>query len=102
MPQRFAKAGFIPVGSETLSLANSTALGLNSTNVQASAFHISVETQHGRYGFNSTTPALTTGVLLEKDTNHWLESITTPASLLFQRTTGTCTINIQAYKRPGE
>ena len=99
---RTAPAGMIAAGFQALSLANSTALGLNST-VQAtgaSAFLLSVETQNARVRFDSTAPTLSTGVLLVKDKEYLFEGVDA-SSIKFQRTTGTCAISVQAFTRPG-
>ena len=99
--RRTAPAGLIPAGFQTLSLANSTALGLNSTCILGKAFHLSVETQNARYRGDAVAPALTTGVLLVKDADYWIQDID-GANLKFQRTTGTAKVSIMAYTRPGE
>lgn len=89
-------AGLIPVGFQTISLANSTALGLNTTCITGRTFHFSVETQSARYRDDGTAPALTTGVLLATGT-HWLLDVD-PTKLKFQRTTGTAKISIMSYR----
>lgn len=99
--KRTAPAGLIAVGFQVLSLANSTAVGVNSTVGKAQALHISVETQNARYRGDGTAPALTTGVLLVKDHDYWFDGVQV-ANLKFQRTTGTCKVSIMGYRRPGE
>ena len=99
--RRTAPAGLIPLGFQVISLANSTAGTLNSTCAAGSAFHISVETQAGRYRADSTAPTMTTGVLLPASAQYWLDGVRGSA-LKFQRSTGTCKISVMAYKRPGE
>lgn len=101
MAKRNTPAGMVGLGLQTLSLANSTALGLNTTCIGGKFFHISVETNDCRYRGDGTSPALTTGVLLKKDMEHWLMDI--PGSLLkFQRATGTSKVSVMAYKYKGE
>ena len=96
--------GLTAVGFQALSLANSTALGLNSTCKAGRVFHLSVETNTVRYradASNSTTaPKLTTGVLLATGMT-WLLDVP-PANLKFQRTTGTAKVSVMAYKYVGD
>jgi len=99
--KRFAPAGLISVGFQTIILANSTAVGLNSTVKKGSTIHFSVETANARYRADGTDPALTTGVLLVKDHDYWIEGVPA-AAIMFQRSTGTSKISVQGYRRPGE
>lgn len=94
IPRVMASAGF-----ETISLANSTAIGLNSTTQAGSVFHVSVETQAVRYRADGTDPTVNTGVLLATG-SHWLENVTA-SELSFQRNTGTCVLSVQAFKYKG-
>jgi len=94
---RNTPAGLIPVGFQTISLANSTALGLNTTCITGHTFHFSVETQNIRYRDDGTNPALTTGVLLASGAAYWLLDID-PTKLKFQRQTGTAKISLMAYR----
>lgn len=94
-------AGLIPVGFQKITLANSTALGLNSTvRIGAHVFDVSVETNDARYRFDSTAASLTTGVLLPAANVYRWEGVSPSqiANLTFQRSTGTCVLNIQSYK----
>ncbi len=101
MTKRNIGAGMVTAGFQTLSLANSTALGLNTTAIQGKVFCLSVETNNARMRADGSSPALTTGVLLPKDNVYWLFDV--PGSALkFQRQTGTCKISIQAWKYKGE
>jgi len=95
-------AALIPVGFQTISLANSTAIALNST-IRASAtnLHFSVETQHARYRADSTDPTLSTGILLTTGTVYRFTGFNGTSNLKFQRTTGTCTIYLMGYKEGG-
>lgn len=98
--RRNTPAGLIAVGFQVLSLANSTALGLNTTCIQGRVFHLSVETNDCRYRSDATAPTLTTGVMLQSDQMTWLFDV--PATnLKFQRATGTSKVSIMAYKYPG-
>ena len=101
--KRVTLAGLIPVGFEVLTLSNSTAAGLNSTNRTATVFDVSVETNNARYRADGTAPTLTTGVVLLKDVGpyRW-EGFNGTAVLKFQRTTGTAKISIQSYKLAGD
>lgn len=101
MAKRNTPAGMVAAGFQTISLANSTALGLNTTCIVGKFFHLSVETNDARYRADGTNPALTTGVLLKKDLEHWIMDV--PGSTLkFQRTTGTAKVSIMSYKYKGE
>ena len=101
-PRRTRLAGLIPVGFQTLSLANSTALALNSTLRGARVLDISVETNPARYRADGN-PALTTGVLLPKDIAPFrLEGYNGTALLKFQRTTGVSKVSIMGFKHPGD
>ena len=93
---RWVKGAFIPGGFQIITLANSTAIGLNTTVIQSDAIHISVETQSARYRADGTDPALTTGVLLLAG-DHWFEGFTRSADFKFNRSTGTCNISVQGY-----
>jgi len=100
--RRTSPAGLVSVGFQTISCANSTALGLNTTCQGGRIFHVSVETQNGRYRADGVAPALTTGVLLlTTNSPYWLEGID-PSKIKFQRATGTLKVSVMAYKRPGE
>ena len=99
--KRTAPAGLIALGFETITLANSTASGLNSTNDSATAIRFSVETNDARFRDDGSDAALTTGVLIQADTTNFWEGIN-GANVSFQRSTGTCEIHLMAYTRPGE
>ena len=102
MARRNTPAGMVVAGFQTLSLANSTALGLNTTCRLGKFFHVSVETNSCRYRFDGTAPALTTGVLLATG-EHWLPFDCAAGTVLkFQRTTGTSKVSVMAYKNQGE
>ncbi len=98
--QRVGLAGLIPVGFQTMSLANSTAVAVNSTCRNASVLFISVETNHARYRADGTAPALTTGVLLPTGLLHRIEYNGTSV-MKFQRSTGTSKVSLMAYKYAG-
>jgi len=96
--KRVGLAGLIPTGFQTLTLANSTALGLNSTVRRSHVLDISVETNHARYRSDGTAPTLTTGVLMPKDYFYSLHGYNGTSLLKFQRSTGTCKVSIQGYR----
>ena len=100
MAKRNIGAGMVSAGFQTGSLANSTALALNSTTLLGKVFHISVETNSLRYRADGTAPTLTTGVLLATGV-HWLYDVSA-SGIKFQRSTGTAKVSIQAYKYKGE
>lgn len=100
MPRTNVLHPLVSAGFQMISLANSTALGLNSTCQAGHWFHISVETNTVRYRSDGSVPALTTGVLLATG-DHWLSNVPGTA-LKFPRTTGTCKLSVQAYKYVGE
>lgn len=100
MPRRNTPPQFASAGSQRISLSNSTALGLNSTCQAGRWFHISVETNKVRYLATGSSPTLTTGVLLDTG-DHFLPDVP-GASLKFQRSTGTCVLNVMALKYLGE
>ena len=98
MAKRNTHAGMTAIGFQTLSLANSTALGLNTTCRVGKFYHLSVETNSCRYRFDGTAPALTTGVLLATG-EHWLPfDAAAGTTLKFQRQTGTSKVSVMAYK----
>ena len=91
------------MGFQTLSLANSTALGLNSTMRGARVLLISVETNDARMRADGTNPALTTGVLLTKALAPMrFEGFNGTSGLKFQRTTGVSKVSIMGFKHPGD
>jgi hypothetical protein len=104
--ERVGVAGMTPVGFQTMSLANSTAIAINSTCKLASILHISVETQSCRYRDDNTAPTLTTGVLLDVG-EHWIlgydgsVNSTGTVKFKFQRSTGTSKVSLMAYRQPG-
>jgi hypothetical protein len=97
---RVGLAGLIPVGFQTMSLNNSTAVAVNSTCCNASVLLISVETQHARFRADGTAPTLTTGVLLPTGYLHRFEFNGTSV-MKFQRSTGTSKVSLMAYKYAG-
>lgn len=96
MANRNIPAVLSPVGFQTLSLANSTALPLNTTCRAGSVFCFSVETNSARYRSDAVVPALTTGVLLAIGLT-WLFNVP-GTGLRFQRSTGTSKVSVMAYK----
>ena len=86
-----------PLALQVLTLANSTALGPNSTTMTADALHFSVETNHVRLRVDAA-PTLSTGVILQKDYDYWDWGYNGTSLFKFQRTTGTAKVSIQPYK----
>jgi hypothetical protein len=96
--KRIALAGLTPLDFEVITLANSTAVGFNSTiRGGASVIDLCAETQDARYRGDGTDPTLTTGVLLSTGVWQRWEGYNGDANIKFQRSTGTCTIQVQAY-----
>ncbi len=100
MAKRNIPAGMTCLGLQTISLANSTALGLNSTCSPGKLFHFSVETNSVRLRTDGTAPTLNTGILLATG-EHWLFDMK-GSTLKFQRQTGTAKVSIECYKYVGE
>jgi hypothetical protein len=98
--KRIAEGSRFPVAFQVMTLANSTAIAVDST-VRAAGAHlllISVETQPARMRADGTDPTLTTGVIFEKDVLHEFTGYDQTSQMKFQRTTGTATVSIMAYK----
>lgn len=96
---------FVPVAFQTASLANSTAVAVNSTvrAAKPSRLVVSVETQSVRFRDDGTNPTLTTGVLLTAANSPYVfEGYNRTSALKFQRSTGTAKISIAAYKNFGD
>jgi len=100
-PKRVQLSGLIPVGFQTMSLSNSTAVAVNSTaRTGATDLIISVETQAARWRADATAPTLTTGVILPKDLAPFhLEGYNGTSLLRFQRSTGTSKVSIMSFRR---
>jgi len=99
---RRAKAPLDPLALQTISLANSTAIAVNSTTQTAHVLHLSVETNNVRYRADGTDPALTTGLLLVKDTDYWFNNYNGTSQLSFQRSTGSAVVHVQPYQYTNE
>ena len=91
-----------PLTLQTVSLTNSTAVAVNSTTQGAHVLHLSVETNDVRYRSDGTDPALTTGVLLQKDLDYWFLNYNGTSQFKFQRSTGSATIHVQPYQYDAE
>lgn len=96
-PVRTALSGLFPVGFQKMTLSNSTAIAVNSTCRAASVLIISVETQSARMRADATAPTLTTGVLMPAG-YYRFEGYNGTALMRFQRSTGTCVVQIMAYR----
>lgn len=95
-------AGLVPIGFQSMTLSNSTAVAINSTCRGANVLDISVETNDVRYRADGTAPTLSTGVLLQSDITYRFEGYNGTSKLLFQRSTGSAVVQIMAYKHiPG-
>ena len=101
MGERIMFQGLVAVGHQKMTLANSTAIGINSTVQGASVLDISVETQPARFRADGTDPSLTTGVVLQKDTTYRWHGYNGTSLLKFQRSTGTCVINVHGWRPVG-
>ncbi len=101
MAKRNIPAGLVSAGFQVISLANSTASGLNTTCIQGKAFLISVETKAARIRLDGSNPALTTGVLLNTTNSPYFLNVPGSAVKL-QRSTGTSKVSVQAFKHKGE
>ena len=102
MTTRIMLAGLVSAGFQVIELADSTAIGLNSTTILSSVLDLSVETNDARYRADGVDPALSTGVVLKQGVTYRFEGLGGMAGLKFQRTTGTCDISVQAYKHIGD
>lgn len=91
-----------PLALQTISLTDSTAIAVNSTTQTAHLLHLSVETNDVRYRCDGTAPALTTGVLLQKDMDYWFINYDGTSQLKFQRSTGNATVYVQPYQYVNE
>ena len=103
MSTRTIPAGLLPVAFQTISLSDSTAIGVDGT-VRATnpdVLDISVETADVRYRADGTDPTLTTGVLLQADGWYRWEGYNNTSALAFQRSTGTATVSIMAWRHVG-
>ena len=85
------------LGYQTISLSNSTAVGLNSTCAKARHVLFSVETNDVRLRLDSTAPTKTTGILYQADATHTLDGYDL-THLKFQRSTGACKVSLAAFK----
>jgi hypothetical protein len=94
-------AGLNPVGLQKISLANSTAVAINSTVRKAEVLDISVETNNVRYTCYSTAPTLTTGVMMFANTCYRFEGFNGTSLLRFQRSTGAAVVTVQGWKMTG-
>jgi hypothetical protein len=102
--RRQTPAGLIPAGFQVLSLANSTAVGLNSTLRPCTTLDISVEGGNARYRADATAPTKTTGVLIKSSSYVRLTGYNNTSNLKFQRSTSTVTVKVQVqgYKVVGD
>lgn len=95
------QANLVPVAHQRIRLANSTAVGLNTTVRGCSYLRLSVETQAGRYRDDGTDPTLTTGILLAANSLTTIEGFNGTSQFKLQRSTGVCVVNVAGYKLQG-
>lgn len=103
--RRIGSAALIPVGFQVMSLADTTAVAVDSTCRDGSVLHISVETTDARYRADGTSPTNTTGVCLQADTNPiWVEGFdgTSVFEIVRSGGSGTSKVSLMSYKYPGE
>ena len=93
----------VPVGFQTISLSNSTAVAVNSTiQADANVLDISVETNDVRYRADGTDPTLNTGVLIPTGNGPYrLWGYNGTSDLKFQRSTGSSSVSIMGYEQLG-
>lgn len=92
-------ASLIPVGFQSISLTNSTAVSVNSTCQVAHVLDISVETNAVRFRADGSSPTLNTGVVIPKDLAPFrFQGYNGTSQLEFQRSTGSATVSIMAYR----
>jgi hypothetical protein len=97
--KRVAPGALIPVAYQTITLANSTAVGLNTTvRATGQVLDISVETQSVRFRADGTDPTLSTGVLIPTGLAPYRLDFNKTSALTFQRTTGTATVSVMAWR----
>lgn len=100
MSTRTFPAGLVPVATQRIVLANSTAVTPNAGVRAGSTWHISVETKNVRIAMNSTVATLTTGVLYRSSPGlYTLDGFNGTSKVTIQRTTGVAVVNIQAFTR---
>jgi hypothetical protein len=100
MTQRTIPAGLIPVATQRIVLANSTAVTPNAAVRAGSTWLFSVEGANVRIAMNSTTATLTTGVLYRSSPGvYTLDGFNGTSKVTIQRTTGAPVVNIQAFTR---
>ena len=101
--RRTTLAGLVPVDFEVISLADSTAVGFNSTiRGAASVLDISVETNAVRFRADGTDPETGTGVVLQKDVHYRLQGFNGTSAFKFQRAAGgTATVSVMAWRHVG-
>lgn len=103
-PRLFAKASLTPVGFQTISLANTTAVAVNTTCRQANVLDVSVETTDARYRADGSDPTNSTGVLLTKANLYRFEGYNGTSKMKFARAggSGTSLVHIMAWRHgPG-
>lgn len=99
---KVGRAALIPVGYQSISLENSTAVSLNGTMQASQVLLFSVETNDARMiiGTGCSSVAASTGVLYRTTDPgpYWIDGYNRTSLILFQRTTGTAVINVLGFK----
>ena len=92
-----------PTGMQTLTLANSTSVAVNSTvRTNADRLVISVETQNVRYRDDGTNPTITTGILLTVANSPYVfNGFNRTSTFKFQRSTGSAKVTVAGYRAKG-
>ncbi len=92
-----------PAGFQSSSLANSTAIAVNSTvrAAKPSLLIVSVETNNVRYRRDGTAPTLSTGILLTVANSPYVIPYDRTSNLKFQRQTGTAKVQLEGLKGYG-
>jgi len=96
--KRMALHGMLNAGFQKITLSGTSVHSLNSTVQTADVLDISVETQDARYRADGTSPAATTGVLMQADTLYRLEGYNGTSNLKFTGAVAGSVINVQGWK----
>ena len=97
---RIMFAGMTPLALQTIALANTTAVALNSTSQGAQVLVFSVETTDARMRADGTDPANSTGVVFTAGQTYILDGYNGSSAFKFNRsgTSGTSTVTVQPFK----
>lgn len=95
---RVVPSGLISAGFQKIT-TNSTATTLNSTCSAGQALLLSVEAQNVRVTFDGSTPAASTGVLLQTSTSPFFFDAVDASKLKIARVASGAIVQVQAFKR---